>query len=401
MTMQHSSSGHSKDTDDIKSAQRADYTALTWQHPRGYEPLAAAARAFESAHGHRLIEWQAQRLEGFEEHPIADLAARYDLIVLDHPHIGEAVATDCLSPLEKYFTDVEIAAWRTGCVGGSLDSYQWADKHWALPIDVAAQVSAYRPDLLESPPKDWYDVLLHAERIPVALSIAGPHAFLSFLSICVALGEEPRPDELLFSDDVAIEALDIMARLSARAPHLTHKLNPIDLLESMAQGEQIALVPLVFGYVNYAQAKSGQKRVAFTDAPTGSGTRHGSVLGGTGIAISSRTDASPQLIDHLRWLMSDMVQTRFFTANLGQPSARAAWTDRDVNEQWGDFYAATLTTIETALVRPRYDGYIAFQTKASDLVRSTLVAGNTPSETLTQIRQAWQVSRNRARTTFI
>lgn len=85
MTMQHSSSGHSKDTDDIKSAQRADYTALTWQHPRGYEPLAAAARAFESAHGHRLIEWQAQRLEGFEEHPIADLAARYDRSLLFQP----------------------------------------------------------------------------------------------------------------------------------------------------------------------------------------------------------------------------------------------------------------------------------------------------------------------------
>jgi multiple sugar transport system substrate-binding protein len=43
-----------------------------------------------------------------------------------------------------------------------------------------------------------------------------------------------------------------------------------------------------------------------------------------------------------------------------------------VNALAGSFYENTLETIESAYVRPRYDGYIAFQTDASDIVRRGL-----------------------------
>ena len=49
------------------------------------------------------IAWDKQPLEGFESHPIADLCSRYDLVVLDHPHVGEAVEAGCLQPLEDVF----------------------------------------------------------------------------------------------------------------------------------------------------------------------------------------------------------------------------------------------------------------------------------------------------------
>jgi len=75
------------------------YRGLTWDHPRGYNALAAAARLDEEPVG-LAISWDRQPLEGFESHPIADLCARYDLVVLDHPHIGEAVSAACLVPLE-------------------------------------------------------------------------------------------------------------------------------------------------------------------------------------------------------------------------------------------------------------------------------------------------------------
>src|SRR3546814_10531003 len=79
---------------------------LTWDHPRGYNALAAAAATSADCE----LDWDKQPLEGFEAHPIADLCARYDLVVLDHPHVGEAVAAGCLQPLEAHFGADEIAA---------------------------------------------------------------------------------------------------------------------------------------------------------------------------------------------------------------------------------------------------------------------------------------------------
>lgn len=376
----------------------ARYSGLTWDHPRGYEPLAAAALAHQARDGSRLIAWRTQPLAGFEEHPIAELASQYDLLVLDHPHIGEAVAARCLTPLEDHFDAAEIAAWRLGCIGGAMASYCWAGKHWALPIDVAAQVSAYRPDRMPAAPRTWDEVIALSERQPVALSLAGPHAFLSFLSICAALGAEPGEDDGLLPAPAALAALDIMARIDARAPSATRTLNPIGLLQAMAGGADLALVPLVFGYVNYAVPQEGQLPVAFGQAPLAAGgARHGSVLGGTGIALTTRSRADGALIAHLRELMADGTQTRFFPAHQGQPSARAAWTDSEVNARWNGFYAATRDTVETALLRPRHDGYVAFQAAAAALVRAGLETRAAPARTLEHIRQAWRASRGHAR----
>ena len=85
------------------------HQGLTWDHPRGYAALAAAAGQ-AAAEGRAIVAWSKQPLEGFESHPIADLAARFDLLVLDHPHIGEAVDADCLVPLEELFAADEIAS---------------------------------------------------------------------------------------------------------------------------------------------------------------------------------------------------------------------------------------------------------------------------------------------------
>ncbi len=101
------------------------FSGLTWDHPRGYNALAAAAAEAASA-GAPVLDWSKQPLEGFESHPIADLAARFDVLVLDHPHIGEAVASDCLQPLEALFEASEIAAWSEQTIGPAMASYQLA-----------------------------------------------------------------------------------------------------------------------------------------------------------------------------------------------------------------------------------------------------------------------------------
>src|SRR5690606_321641 len=102
------------------------------------------------------IQWDKQPLEGFESHPIADLCARYDLVVLDHPHVGEAVVGNCLHSLESVFGGDVVDKLAAQSIGPSLSSYRYAGSHWALPLDAATQVMALRGDLVASvPPQTW------------------------------------------------------------------------------------------------------------------------------------------------------------------------------------------------------------------------------------------------------
>ena len=367
---------------------------LTWDHPRGYRALEAAAERL----GHGLLLWDRQKLEGFESRPIQELAADYDLLVIDHPHIGEAVAQGCLTPLEEVFAAGDIADWQARTIGQAAASYRWSGQHWALPLDVAAQVMASRPDLRDAPsPATWDEVAQLAERRPVALAVAGPHAWITMLAVCAALGDTPGGEDLLSAATWA-EAWRIVAHLHARVPAGTDELNPIGLLEAMAGGDAIALVPLVYGYVNYSVAAPGRRAIEFDEAPRARPDgRRGSVLGGTGIAITRRARLSAELIAHLVWLMSDEAQTGFIPDHAGQPSALAAWLDAGVNARWAGFYRRTAETVAGSIVRPRHAGYAGFQDQASALVRDGLGAATAAGAVLSRLRDAWRGSFARAK----
>src|SRR3546814_13803802 len=87
-----------------------------------------------------------------------------------------------------------------------------------------------------------------------------------------------------------------MAALAARSPASVRDLNPIGILAHMAAHDDVALCPLIYGYVNYAApANASAKPLAFTDAPRGSPVGEpGSTLGGTGIGISVRCARSEE-----------------------------------------------------------------------------------------------------------
>ncbi|MFI8946541.1 carbohydrate ABC transporter substrate-binding protein [Streptomyces sp. NPDC053750] len=355
------------------------YAGLTWDHPRGHDALAASAGD--------LVHWDVQPLEGFESHPVDELCARYDLVVLDHPHLGEALRAGCLRPLDDLFTQEELARWGADSIGPTMRSYAMDGRQWALPLDAATQVAATRTDLVGEPPTTWDAVHGLAHRAPVALSLAGPHAFLTFASVAVAMGEEPAtdPDELI-SRETGLAVLDLMAALDALAPPGTRTLNPIGLLELMAGTDRLAHCPLVYGYVTYAG------RLTFTDAPAvRPGGRPGSTLGGTGLALTTRRTPSPALLDHVRWLMSPGAQGDFLPRHHGQPSARAAWTDPGTVA--ADFYRRTTTTCEQAWIRPRHAGYIGFQSAASAAVRAALAGEAGHRDVLDRMRELYRASR--------
>lgn len=351
------------------------FRGITWDHPRGTTALREAA-VLERASGSGLeLVWDAQPLEGFEAHPIDELAERYDLIVLDHPHLGDAVRHGSLRPIEEVVSPELLTGWRSNSIGRSYDSYSLDGHQWALPLDAATQVAVRKASLLDVAPTTWAEVEALAAEERVALSIAGPHAFLSMLSVCSAFAkaDESDPATGMPARDVASHALGILSTIGSRASREWDALNPIELLHRITITDQIAYCPLVYGYVSYSSTD-----VQFDDAPSARrGGRHGSILGGTGIAISRGCAVSPELVEHLSWLMSDEAQRHFIPWNQGQPSAEAAWKSESLDRANAGFYGSTIATVRDAILRPRWAGYPEFQSEASVIVRSAVTGGST------------------------
>lgn len=360
------------------------FRGLTWDHPRGYQALEAATSLKNGP-----IDWDRQPLSGFEIAPIAELCAQFDIVVLDHPHLGEALASDCLQPLDAIFSRSVLAKWQRQSVGRSFDSYLMDGHLWAIPLDAAAQVTACRSEMRDHVPATWEEVLTFAkESGRVALSLQGPHAVLTAFSIYASMGCQLGETRLFNEDAEAV--FDLLSKIYTYAPQGSDSLNPIELLEAIQTRDQIDLCPLVFGYVNYAQGNPS-RALHFANAPVWQlGGAHGSVIGGTGLALSKKCRPTPELLTHLRWLLSSEAQNCFIPDQAGQPSALSAWQDTAINTQARGFYRDTLLTMQKATIRPRFNGYIPFQSAASEVIRKGLEARIEPSAFVEKINALHQ-----------
>lgn len=386
---------------------------ITWDHPRGYAALAELARLDAGADGRygavpAPLTWHRQPLAGFESTPIADLARRYDLLVIDHPGLG--AATTALHPLGELFRPPELAAWAAATVGPSQRSYRYAGHQWALPVDAATQVCVVRPDLMDGrpPPATWPEAAALARETRLALVLGGPHALLSLLAICAAQGAPPvaEADDGTpaggFADDAATRdavllGLGLLAGVWAHTDQPLAAGNPIDVLEAMAAGDAAAgdvpaCAPLVYGYVTYSEPGRRAHPLTACDAPAWwPGGPPGSVLGGTGVAVSRRVAGAdlPAARAHVRRLLTVPVQTELVPRAGGQPALRAAWESGAVNAACGGFYRRTRATLDQAWVRPRFAGWIAFQDRGSAIVREGLRDRAAPRDVLRGLRSAF------------
>jgi multiple sugar transport system substrate-binding protein len=110
---------------------------MAWDHPRGYEPMVATSRVYEDAHPGTKISWEKRSLQAFEHFPIEQLADEYDLIVIDHPHIGVVAREGYLVALDELGPDGTLETLAAQSIGRSHESYQYGEHQWALPIDAA------------------------------------------------------------------------------------------------------------------------------------------------------------------------------------------------------------------------------------------------------------------------
>jgi multiple sugar transport system substrate-binding protein len=136
--------------------------------------------------------------------------------------------------------------------------------------------------------------------------------------------------------------------------------NPIQVYDSMISGSDAVYCPYGFGYSNYSRV-GDSVRLKFTNAPA-AGDRGctGTMLGGTGVAISKFSSHPSEAIAYAKWLVSPGHQRDTYFREGGQPASLAAWTAASVNAMAGNFFSGTLQTLQTAYLRPRFDGFVRF-----------------------------------------
>ncbi|MDX8465385.1 ABC transporter substrate-binding protein [Mesorhizobium sp. VK23B] len=368
---------------------------MTWSHPRGYDPMVACSKLWQEKTG-VSIEWEKRSLQDFESFPVEELARSYDLIVIDHPHVGQITAEKCLAPLDVPGREAEREALAKASVGRSYPSYSWQGRQWAFPIDAATQVQAWRSDLIEAAPTIWTEVLELAQQGRVLLPLRPPHSLMCFFTLAADLGRPcavEGPGDLvgLETGETVVEMLREIAALVGPECLM---MDPIAVFEKMAEaGSRIACAPLIYGYVPYAKAGFRPNRLAFCDMPSvGSSGPVGSALGGTGIAVSAFCAVGKEAIDFAYWIASGDVQRGPYAAAGGQPGHAAAWEDAAVNAATGDFYRGTRATLEGAWVRPRHDGYMAFQQAASDRLNAGLVGRQDARRVVADINRLFRES---------
>ncbi len=376
-------------------------TGLTWQHPRGLSPLQASAEHYRAIAPRVQVRWRALEWYKFEAavwQALESGSGEYDLVMLDHPWIGTFAARRWLTPFEA------DPAWKDAVVAPSLESYRYNGELWALPVDAACHVLAYRRDRLrltgEEVPGNWAETLALGRRLydppthyGLGFSFAGVQGFLLFLSIAASYGCRPyaQPEVRVHPEREMLDGLNLLRDLAEISHPSSLLWSPPDLLEHLATADDTVLCPSVFGYVNYAQAATGRRALDFALPP---GARPGlpprPILGGVGVAVAVASRNREQALRYARFVLSREVQVKIFPANEGQPGLLAAWTDVMVRATTGSFYPAMLEAMSTAYTRPRFPGWMRIELDSGKVVTEFLqgrIGAQAAIEALERIRQ--------------
>lgn len=369
-----------------------ELTGITWNHTRGYLPMIATAQRFSELHPDVSISWQKRSLQQFADAPLADLAARFDLMVIDHPSIGEAAHLNLLLPLDEHLPSDYLADQAANSVGQSHTSYSIGGHQYALATDAATPIAGWRPDLLAKagaqPPATWDDLLALARRGLVTVPAIPIDSLMNLFMLANALDAEPftTPGEVIASP-AGKEALQLLRELVCLSAPGSLDRNPIRTWQLLADSEEIAYCPFAYGYSNYSRPGYASNVLQTGGLVTLNGKPLRSTLGGAGLAISRNCKHPEQALAYAKFSASAEVQKTLYTHSGGQPGHRAAWLDTALNGLTNGFFQSTLPTLDAAWVRPRFPGFIAFQDAASNLVHDYLVHGGGEAEVINRMNQ--------------
>lgn len=373
---------------------------IAWNHSRGFTSVVATAQRFEELHPGVRITWEKRSLQAFADAPLEKLAADYDLIVMDHPHVALAAREGVLLPLDRYLPEEFLADLAEHSVGGSHGSYSVDGHQWTLATDAAAPISTYRPDLLEKHgiqiPVTWEDLLTLAEDGGVTVSLFPIDVLMHSYMFCSALGQPcfENPEELAPAETLR-EALQCLKDLADRVAPECFERDPIRTAEFMSQSPDkvAAYCPFAYGYSNYSRPGYAPYRLKAGGLVSFRGQTLRSVLGGAGLAVSSKTGHPQLAADYARFTGSAQTQAGLYFDCGGQPGHRAAWLDADVNAASSDFFKDTLSTLDEALLRPPYAGYMYFQDEATPVAHAAVTGRTAITEAVETLNQIYLDSR--------
>lgn len=368
---------------------------MTWNHDRGIAPLLAVSEEICRDSPDLKFSWDARPLQDFESQPLRELAKTYDLIIIDHPHLGEAVREGLLLDLASCGRDDELALLAKQSVGRSHESYRLSGGHWALAVDAATPVASYRPDKLEYRPKTWREILEIAQKGQAIMPLRAPHTLMAFFWLArnrdTAIAQNP--DKFMEQEDMA-ESLDQLAELAGHLGRECFEMDPIAVYEAMSNELDGPLYcPHAYGYISYSRDRFRPHTLGFTNvADVAGGGVSGTVLGGTGIAVSALSSHKDIATDFAFRIANPTCQSNLWIESGGQPGNAVAWEDAESNVACNNFLKNTRATLEAAWIRPRYEGYLSFQTTGSQCIAEFLKGSMTQRACITALDDQYRSS---------
>lgn len=339
----------------------AKLRGLAWDHRRCWGPLDASIEAYDARHPGIEIEWDRRSLYEFGEGAIDPVLAAYDLVVFDHPFIGDIARGGLMVPFDDHLSNEQRDFFERDSVGPSWRSYARDGRQWALPIDAACQVASYRPDLLARyglPPRSHEDVLelgrqARKDGKRLGLPLVPTDAMCLILTLTNPSGDG---DEFIARENVE-RAVAQLRELAALSHPSSPQWNPIRCYDHMITHDDVVYVPFAFGYVNYA-SRTDEPHLLFADVPTPGAA--GALLGGAGIGVSAQSRHRQAAMDYALFLCQPDYQRGQYVTAGGQPGSLSAWRDGEANAFSRDFFASTLKSIEASYLRPTHSGFIGF-----------------------------------------
>jgi multiple sugar transport system substrate-binding protein len=366
---------------------------MTWDHARGYDPMVVTAQLFAEANPGIRIIWEKRSLQAFADRPLSAMSEEYDLMVIDHPHVGEAAAHGMLVAFDSVGRDAELAQLAAESAGVSHASYTFGGQQFALAIDAATPIAAYRPDLLAAPPTRWSEVIRLAEAGKVVWPIKPINALMSLYNQLASIGRPFGEDGIGADPGDAVGVLEQMLAVARHVPEACFDMDPIDAYEWLAARSSHSYVPYLYGYSNYSRPGFRLHHVKAANIPAlGEDGPVGSPIGGTGIAVSAQSRHADIALAYAFWIASAECQSGAFFAGGGQPGNIVAWRDPACNAATDDFFSGTLETLERSYLRPRHKGYMTFQAEGGDIVHACLTGRTSPRECAIAINEAYDRS---------
>jgi multiple sugar transport system substrate-binding protein len=371
---------------------------ITWGHSRGITPLLAASQRFNELHPLVEISWEKRSLQQFADMPVEALTKTYDLLIIDHPWVGCAAATNCVLPLDKYLPAAFLEDQLQNSVGGSHESYHYGGHQWALAIDAATPAASYRHDLFEDHqkpvPSTWPELIELAKEGVVAVPAIPIDLLMNFYMFCTANGNMPfASEESVIDEATGLLALDTMRELYSLVDKQMFHCNPIAVAELMSKTEKYWYCPFAYGSSNYSREGYAKHLLHYTDLVTFSnGEKLRSTIGGTGMAISSGCKHIEVAVAFAKMVASPLHQSTFYVQHGGQPGHGAAWKNQMANELTHHYFKNVYPVMERGYIRPRYNGYLHFQDHAGDPLQEYLLKGGNPKSVLQKMNLTYSES---------